>query len=151
FFNTFRAYGLKTNLYAVAIVLLGTLTAGIASWLGGVSPAIAVGILSGATTNTPSLAAANQTLAENTLPGDSATRALRQAGIAPEGMTPAQLADEAGKLPGLGYAVSYPFGVIGIILAMLILGRLFRVDPVADAKSLENTLQEKQTPLERMA
>jgi putative transport protein len=151
FFNAFRLYGLKTNLYALAIVLLGTLTAVGASWLGGVSPAIAVGILSGATTNTPSLAAASQTLADNPLSVDSAKRALQQAGIAAEGMTTAQLAEETNKLPGLGYAVTYPFGVIGIILAMLILGHLFRVDPVADAKSLEKGLEEKQSPQERMA
>lgn len=151
FFNTFRRYGLKTNLLAVAIVLTGTFLAVVVSWVGGVSPAIAAGILSGGTTNTPSLAAATQTLRDQPLDPTAAAKALRQAGIAPEGMTPAQLAEETTKLPGLGYAVSYPFGVVGIILAMLILQRLFRVDPVTDAQAMERRLNVQPAPLERRA
>ena len=55
FFNAFRKYGLKTNAYAVVIVLAGTVTAGLACWLGGMASPIAVGVLSGATTSTSSI------------------------------------------------------------------------------------------------
>jgi putative transport protein len=87
------------------------------SW-GGVPIAAAVGILSGATTNTPSLGAAQQAL--QTLPG---------------------LAENSASLPGLGYAVTYPFGILGIILAMLLVRALFQVK----IKQEEESFHKQQT------
>ena len=69
-------------------------------WLLGIDYAAVLGMFSGATTNTPSLGAAQQTLAA--MPGVSAERAT---------------------LPALAYAVSYPMAIIGIIATMLILKR----------------------------
>lgn len=105
FFSSLRQAGLKLNLLALAIILLGAvMAAGLGSLLR-IDGAAVLGIFSGASTNTPSLGAAQQTLA--TLPGVSAERAV---------------------LPALAYAVSYPVGVLGIIGTLLVLKSWFRVD-----------------------
>lgn len=94
FFSSFRTGGFTLNMLAIGVVMLGTLFTVIASIFTNVSLPDMVGILCGATTNTPALGAAQQT--------------LKQMGI--ESNTPA-----------LGCAVAYPLGVIGVILAVLIL------------------------------
>ncbi len=105
FFASLRRQGLPLNLMAAAIVLLGAgLTIAIVK-VGGVPMAAAVGLFSGATTNTPSLGAAQE-----------AIKSLAHA------------APDAAIMPGLGYAVAYPFGIIGIILSMLLLRAIFRID-----------------------
>lgn len=94
FFSSFRKGGVTLNMLALAVVLLGTLLAVIGSYTTGVSLPNMVGILCGATTNTPALGAAQQ--------------ALKQMGL--ESSTPA-----------LGCAVTYPLGVIGVIFAVLLI------------------------------
>jgi putative transport protein len=113
FFGSLRARGMSLNLFAAAVVLLGVLVA--AAWIasGLVSLPAGVGLLSGATTNTPSLAAAQQ--------------ALKQVG-APE---------DAAAIQGVAYAVAYPFGILGIILTMLIVRRVFGVDVKAEVAAAE--------------
>ena len=64
FFASFRRQGLKLNLLAISIVLLGVATAVAIHFLGGVDIPVIVGLLSGAVTNTPGLGAAQQALRE---------------------------------------------------------------------------------------
>ncbi len=105
FFASLRREGLPLNAMAAAIVLLGAgITLAIARF-GGVSIPVAVGLFSGATTNTPSLGAAQEAI--RSLP---------------------DIASDAASLPGLGYAVAYPFGIVGIILSMLLIRSIFRVN-----------------------
>ena len=99
FFSSLRKTGLKLNMLAAFNVLMGVLMCVVILYLSGVDIAVAAGLLSGATTNTPSLAAAQQ--------------ALSAVG-AQEGAT---------RLQGTAYALAYPFGVIGVIAAMLIARR----------------------------
>ena len=61
-----RQQGLALNALVVTVVALGALTAPALGWLLGIDPAAVLGVLSGATTNTPSLGAVQQTL--TTLP-----------------------------------------------------------------------------------
>ena len=97
--------------------MLGVGTA-IAAWaVTGIEPGIIVGVLSGATTNTPSLAAGQQTLAEFERAAGGTGRLAAQ--------------------PGLGYAVAYPFGVLGTILAMVIIRRVFGLSVAAEREALE--------------
>lgn len=106
--GSFRREGLRLNVLAIAIIILGTVIAiGIHFWASVDTPA-AAGLLAGATTNTPSLAAVQQVLRESTK-------------------------TELRNLPGLAYAVSYPFGVLGLILTMLLIRFLFRIR-IADEK-----------------
>ena len=110
FFSSFRQGGVLLNMLALGVVLIGTLMAVLGSFLTGISLPDMVGILCGATTNTPALGAAQQT--------------LKQLGM--ETSTPA-----------LGCAVTYPLGVVGVILAILVLRKSMVTD-----KDLE--VQEKE-------
>jgi putative transport protein len=128
FFASLRRHGLRLNLLAAAVVLLGVAVALVLRFAGGIEPAALVGLLSGATTNTPSLAAAQQALKESLAGG-------------------ALLA--AAKLPGLGYAVSYPFGVFGTIAVMLGVRAVFRVALGREAEELERSRAAEAPPLAR--
>ncbi|WP_445368315.1 putative transporter [Methylomonas sp. BW4-1] len=119
FVSSFFRYGLRLNGMAAAIVLLGALITVLIGIVGEIPMPVAVGLFSGATTNTPSLAAAQQVLG----------------GIA-------GIDSETLKMPGLGYAVAYPFGIAGIILAMLLNKRLFKVDIADEAKSFADQQQQ---------
>jgi len=102
FLSSLRQKGLVLNSMALAIVLLGAvLTVGI-SYLLRDGMAAAVGLFAGATTNTPALGAAQE--------------ALKGAA-----------ADKAGY-PALGYAVAYPFGILGVIIAMIAIRTFFRIN-----------------------
>ena len=92
FFSSFRKGGVQLNMLALGVVLIGTLMTVLGSYGLNISLPDMVGILCGATTNTPALGAAQQT--------------LKQMGL--ESSTPA-----------LGCAVAYPLGVVGVILAVL--------------------------------
>ena len=97
FFSSFRKGGVTLNMLALGVVLLGTLLTVVASYATGVSLPDMVGILCGATTNTPALGAAQQTLKQMGM--DSST-------------------------PALGCAVAYPMGVVGVILAVLLIRKV---------------------------
>ena len=90
FFSSFRTGGLKLNMLGLGLVLAGTATAIALSYILAIPMTDMVGILSGATTNTPSLGAAQQ--------------AINQLGLPAEGAA-------------LSCAVTYPLGVVGVIIA----------------------------------
>lgn len=94
FFNAFRKGGMMWNFLGLGVILTGTLVALLFSRLTPVSLPDMVGILCGAVTNTPALGAAQQTLDQ--LGRDSAS-------------------------PALACAVTYPLGVVGVILAIILL------------------------------
>lgn len=117
-----RKHGLALNGLAAFVVLGGGAIALLLSRLGGIPMAAATGLFAGATSNTPSLAAVQQAL--KFMP--HATETLVE-------------------VPGMAYAMSYPFGVVGVILAIVVLRAVFRVDPKAEARKLE-ALREKDVP-----
>jgi putative transport protein len=110
FFSSLKREGLKLNALAAAVVLLGAGLTILLSRLCGAGMPAAVGIFAGATTNTPSLATAQQALKD--LPG---------------------ISESVSKLPGIGYAVAYPFGIIGTILVMILIRLLLKVNMPAEA------------------
>ncbi len=126
FFAALRQQGVKLNVLAAAIVVSGAVSAPLIGWLAGFDPAAVLGIFSGASTNTPSLGAGSQTL--SSLPG-----------IAPERLT----------LPALAYAVTYPAAIIGIIGTLLLLKRIFRIEPVREAAEFSAKHRRSSIPLER--
>lgn len=127
FIAALRQQGLKLNLLAVAIVLGGALAATIGAKILRIDFAASLGIFSGATTNTPSLGAAQQALA--TLP---------------------DFPDDRAALPALAYAVSYPVGIAGIITSLLTLRAIFGIDSVQEAEKFRADQQKGIEPLERM-
>ncbi|MFZ4572882.1 MAG: putative transporter [Phycisphaerales bacterium] len=126
FFTAMRREGLRLNLLALAVVLLGSLGVLAATKLGGPTPAAAVGLLAGATTNTPSLAAAQQAMAG-------------AAGVS----------DEDRAFTAMAYAVSYPMGILGIIGALAALRVWFRIDPAAEIAELARERGGEIQPVER--
>jgi len=118
FFSSFRKGGITLNLLAVGIVVLGAATAVILHFVTGTSMPVMVGILSGAVTNTPGLGAAQQALNEVA------------SGTAASGIPDISL----------GYAVAYPFGVLGIIITMLFIRKATRTNIASEIK-LYNELQ----------
>lgn len=122
FFSSLKREGLKLNLLAAAIVVLGVLLTIIIGRLAFVPREAAIRIFSGATTNTPSLAASLQAMKD-------------VAGVSPEVL----------KLPAIGYAVSYPFGIMGTILTMILIRKVYRIDLKKETKDYVE-IQQKDTP-----
>ena len=98
FFSSFRKGGIQLNSLALGVVMLGTIMAVAISCATGIPMSEMVGVLCGATTNTPALGAAQQT--------------LKEIGLSSTGAA-------------LSCAVTYPLGVVGVILAMLTVRKLF--------------------------
>ncbi len=96
FFSSFHKSGLTLNLFAVGVVLLGTVLTLLLPLMG-IDLSDAVGIMCGATTNTPALGAAQQTLSQLHQPESGAA---------------------------LGCAVTYPLGVVGVILAFALMQKV---------------------------
>lgn len=92
FMSTFRKGGTTLNLLALGVVVLGTVIALVAGATGLLPLQDMMGVLCGATTNTPALGAAQQTLKQLGLPASGAA---------------------------LSCAVTYAFGMVGVILALL--------------------------------
>jgi putative transport protein len=104
FFASLKKSALSNNILAASVVLLGVITTVVLFYISGFKIPIMAGVMSGAVTNTPGLAAAQSALKDLHLnTGDSSFMTL-------------------------AYAVAYPFGVFGIILSLLILKRLFRIN-----------------------
>ena len=127
FFASLRRHGLRLNAMAAAVVLLGAGVTALGAWMHGYDFIAALGLFSGATTNTPSLGAAQQTLA--TVGNISAAKAA---------------------IPALAYAVSYPIGIVGIISSLLITRAVFRIDPVREAELFRAEQQRGIEPLGRL-
>lgn len=106
FFSSFKKGGVKLNLLASSIVILGVITTITLHYITKLPISTMVGIMSGAITNTPGLGAAHQTYLEINGVSDPSI--------------------------SLGYAVAYPLGVLGIIFSIIIVRALFRVNPTKE-------------------
>lgn len=98
FFSSFKQGGIKMNLLALLLLVIGSVMAVIIHWTTGISIGDTMGLLSGAVTNTPMLGAAQQALLQ----------------INPDDI------DGANNM-AMACAVGYPFGLIGMILCVIFL------------------------------
>ncbi|MCQ2266302.1 MAG: putative transporter [Bacteroidaceae bacterium] len=106
FVSAFRKGGAELNLLSMGVVLIGTLMALSLVWTGVLPIDEMIGVLCGATTNTPALGAAQQTLEQL---GEPSARAA------------------------LGTAITYPLGMLGVILALMVMRSfLVRHQPVKE-------------------
>ncbi len=110
FFSSLKQNGLKLNMLSLGVILAGILVTCLVSALSGTNLVTMTGVMSGAVTNPPALGSAQQTYLD--------TMGSNEPSIA------------------LGYAVAYPLGVIGLILSLIILRRIFRVDPMKEDERL---------------
>jgi putative transport protein len=112
FFASFKKGGVTLNGLAAMIVFLGCIVTYVIHLVTGTSLVTMIGVLYGAVTNTPGLGAAQQTFADANMGATDPTIAL-------------------------GYAVAYPLGVVGIILSMIILKKIFKISTTAESKKIE--------------
>ena len=110
FFSSLKQNGLKLNALSLGVILVGILVTCLLAVASGTSLITLTGVMAGAVTNTPALGSAQQTYLD--------TMGANDPSIA------------------LGYAVAYPLGVIGLILALILLRKVFRVDPVQEDERL---------------
>lgn len=98
FFGSFRHEGTSFNIWSLAVIILGTAMAIALTYIMNVPMSDMIGILCGATTNTPALGAGQQ--------------ALQHVGV-------------SGARAALATAVTYPLGVVGVIFAMIFIRKFF--------------------------
>ena len=116
FFSSLKKGGVAMNMMGLGVIVLGlAMTVGL-HWTTGVSLSNMVGLLCGAVTNTPALGAAQQALLQID-PGNT------------KGVTDMALA----------CAVAYPLGVVGVILAIIILKAMFANKEQKDQKEQRDT------------
>ena len=115
FFSSLKKGGVELNMMGLAVIVIGILCTLIFHWTSGISIPTMVGLLSGAVTNTPALGAAQQALIQMR-PGET----------------------EAVTDMALACAVTYPLGVVGVILAIIVLRAMF-------AKKMENNHKEQDS------
>ncbi|BDG82455.1 MULTISPECIES: putative transporter [Citrobacter] len=126
FFASLRVSGLRLNLFAILIVIIGGLVTAILHKIFAIPLPVVLGIFSGAVTNTPALGAGQQI--------------LRDLG------TPMEAVDQM----GMSYAMAYPFGICGILLTMWLMRMIFRVNVEAEAKQHEDTLSNGHSLIQTM-
>lgn len=118
FFASFKKGGMTLNGLAISAVALNVIIALAIYFIDGHTDVAAiVGVMSGAVTNTPGLAAAQQTAGST----------------------------EAINLMSMGYAAAYPLGVLGIIGAMFVIKGIFRIKTENEIKAIEQESQNALT------
>ena len=121
FFSSFKKGGMRLNFLAVLIVFLNVLIVLGIYYFGNVNDINAlVGVMSGAVTNTPGLAAAQQTVSQ-----------MYQS-------------PEQANLMASGYAAAYPLGVVGIIMSMFVIKGIFRISTEGEIKKIEEDQESAQ-------
>jgi len=120
FFSAFKKGGMQMNLTAVSVVFMDIVVAITLHFIFSdkIPMATMVGILTGATTNTPSLGAAQETLRYLSI----------QEPIA------------------LGYAAAYPLGVIGAVTALILIRIISKINIENENREIENAHSQKEQP-----
>lgn len=118
FFSSFKEGGVRLNILAVSAIALNVAIVLAIYFIEGGNTSISalVGIMSGAVTNTPGLAAAQQTVGNV----------------------------EAENVMAMGYAAAYPLGVVGIITAMFIIKAIFRIHIDDEIRQIEEYQENSQ-------
>ncbi|MBD5175156.1 MAG: putative transporter [Bacteroidales bacterium] len=121
FFSSFKQGGVRLNVLAVCTIALNVGIVLCIYYFGNIKDISAlVGVMSGAVTNTPGLAAAQQTITQMTQ------------------------SSEAANLMASGYAAAYPLGVVGIIAAMFVIRGIFRINTEDEIKQIEESQADSQ-------
>lgn len=118
FFSSFKKGGVKLNMLATLGILLNVAIVIAIYFIDGTTSINAlVGVMSGAVTNTPGLAAAQQAAADL----------------------------EAVNTMSMGYAAAYPLGVLGIITAILLVKAIFGVKIDKEIEEINREQEESQS------
>ena len=125
FFSSFKTEGLKFNILAVSTVLLGGLITFLLFKITGLSIDNLVGIMSGSVTNTPGLGAAKNTISEL------------------QTVLPNKVFDD----PTIGYAITYPLGVFGIIGTIIFSKFFLKINPDVEMRKFRMNKINRKEPM----
>jgi len=123
FVVSLKKQGLRLNALASLIVILGMVISWCIWKFSGLSPEIAIGILCGSVTNTPSLGAVQQILKEQAVSADLISQT------------------------GMAYAMTYPMGIFGVILTMVLFRILLRINVKEEEENFEKSQSESAAAL----
>lgn len=121
FFSSLKKEGLKFNILSLATVIFSGFLTFCIFKISGQSIENVVGMMSGAVTNTPGLGAAKSVIQELQL----------------------QFKDRVFIDPAIAYAITYPFGVLGIILIIILSKRIFNIDAKVEHHNFEEKIKQE--------
>jgi putative transport protein len=124
FFASFNRRGLRDNLFVLVMLSLAGIMTVTAHFLLDLKSTVTAGMFAGSLTNTPALAGLLDTI-RNYAPADQLDAMLAE--------------------PVVGYSVAYPMGVLGMLIAVAVMQRVWKIDYAEDVKRLRNlNLVEKE-------
>ena len=123
FFASFSRSGLRDNLMVIVMLVAAAGIVIVEHFMFGFKPSISAGIFTGALTNTPALAQVASYITHT---------------------APPDIAKVAAAEPVVGYSVSYPMGVIGPMIAIVVMRRLWLVDYRKDAERVRDMFPVEQ-------
>jgi putative transport protein len=116
FFASFRSKGLRDSLFMTAMLIFAAGLSVVAHFVLNLEPTLTAGMYAGSLTNTPALAGVLEYVSTN----------------APAAAREAMLAE-----PVIGYSITYPMGVVTVIVSILVMKNLWKVNYSAEAKQLQ--------------
>ncbi len=117
FFASFGRKGLRDNLFALAVLVFAAVLTGMLGLAFLLKPTITAGIYTGSLTNTPAMAGLVDAIRTN---------------------APPDMVDSLINDPVVGYSVSYPMGVLGPILVVILMTRFWRINFRREAEPLRS-------------
>lgn len=123
FFASLQRQGLRYNLLVVGMILLAAAITAIAHFLLQLQPTITAGVFAGSLTNTPALAGVLEYV---------------------KGFAPGAGLDQALAEPVIGYSITYPMGVVAMILSIVLMQRLWRIDYAVEAQQVPEFAMHKR-------
>ena len=118
FFAAFRRKGIRDSLIVVSVVSIAPILSVVAHVILNLKPTFTAGMFAGALTNTPALAAELEYL-----------KVTLSSAAVEQGLTE----------PVVGYSMAYPFGVLGVILAIVLAQRIWRINYAFEASLVESS------------
>jgi putative transport protein len=115
FFASIRGDGLRDNVFVLLMLLFAAALTVAAYAVFGLKGTVTAGMFAGSLTNTPALASLLDTISKTAPPDQLALLSTE---------------------PVIGYSVAYPMGVIGMLIAVYTMQRVFRIDYLAEARNL---------------
>lgn len=117
FAASFKRDGVRNNLFAAGMLVAATAFTFLLARFAGIKPTLTAGMFAGSLTNTPAIAGVLETIKS----------------YADESAVETALSE-----PVIAYSITYPVGVVGVILAITLAQRFFRVDYKADAARVKD-------------
>jgi putative transport protein len=125
FFASLRRKGLRDNALVIGVLVLAACLVLAAHYLLGIKATLTAGLFAGSLTNTPALAGVLEQLKYSLSPA---------------------VYDQLRADPVIAYSLTYPMGVIGMILVIILMQRVWKVDYSAESQS-SDTSSGRQIPL----